>query len=128
MQKMKTTNNQTELNAQLNMFSGTQQYYRHLSGYHYTDGVHFLAKEYATYWLITEILVANHPVQVDEFQVWKLERVYRNPEEPTDAFTLICEDGEKNILLTKEIPYSNFSADSVELWFTNGILYLPSEH
>jgi hypothetical protein len=125
---MNQTNYQIQLNAQLNRFSGTEQYYRHLSGYHYTDGVCFLAQEYATHWLITEILVANHPRQLGEFQVWKLERVYINPQMPTDAFTLTCEVGDRNLIWQKKIPSSNFSADYVELWFTNGILYLPSEH
>lgn len=120
---MQTTNNQMQLNAHLNQFSGTEQYYRHLTGYLYTDGVQFLANEYGTHWLITEILVANHPPLKEEFQVWKLERVFNS-----DAFKLRCEDGNKNCVYTKEIPFSDFSADKVELWFTNGVLYLPSEH
>ncbi|MES2329694.1 MAG: hypothetical protein V4539_08835 [Bacteroidota bacterium] len=120
---MQTVNNQAQLNKQLQEFTGTEQYYRHLTGYLFTDGVHFLAQEYGTFWLIDEILIANQPPLDEEFQVWKLQRVFN-----TDTFKLICEDGNKNCVYTKEIPFSDFSADKVELWFANNVLYLPSEH
>lgn len=122
---MKTTN-QIKLEEQLCGFTGTEQYYRHLSGLVYTDGVQFLAETYSTYWLLDLILFANQPKEIDEFQVWKLERVYKS--EPTDGFTLVCEDGNKEILMTRDIPFSDFTCDSVTLWFANGVLYLPSEH
>ena len=125
---MQTVNNQTQLNEELHQFNGTEDYYRHLTGYLYTDGVQFLAEKYGTHWLIGEILIANQPPLDEEFQVWKLERVFSDQEEPTDAFKLTCEDGNKNPVYTKEIPFSDFSANRVELWFTNGVLYLPSEH
>ena len=125
---MQTVNNQIRLNEQLQHFNGTEQYYRHLTGYLYTDGVQYLAETYGTHWLIGEILIANQPPLDEEFQVWKLQRVFSDQEEPTDAFKLICEDGNDNIVYSKEIPFSDFSADSVELWFANGVLYLPSEH
>ena len=125
---MQTVNNQSKLNDQLHHFNGTEQYYRHLTGYLYTDGVQYIAETYVTHWLIAEILIANQPPLEEEFQVWKLERVFNNQEEPTDAFKLTCEDGNENPIYSKEIPFSDFSADSVELWFTNGVLYLPSEH
>lgn len=119
---------QNEMIHALCQFTGTMQYYMHMSGYHYTDGVHHLAENYHCYWLLTEILIANYPRQLEEFQVWKLKRCYKTPDEPTDAFILTMEDGDKNNCFTKEIPFSDFAADCIELWFTNDVLYLPSEN
>lgn len=126
---MKTNKNiQITMMSELNQFSGTTQYYLHITGYYYTDGVHHLAENYHCYWLLTEILIANYPRQLEEFQIWKLERCYKTPDEPTDVFTLTMEDGDKNNCFTKHIPFSDFTGDCVELWFTNDVLYLPSEH
>lgn len=119
--------NQARLDAQLVNFTGTQQYYRHMSKYLHTDGVQFLAETYGTFWLINEIQLANYPDEVTDFQVWKLNRVYKGAE-PTNAFTLTCSNGNKRVLLKKEISFSDFSGDYVELWFSGGVLYLPSEH
>lgn len=122
------TSNQIKLDHELTEFTGTEQYYRHLSGLVYTDGVQFLAATYSTYWLLDQIFFANQPKEIEEFQVWRLQRVYKSETEPTDAFTLTCEDGNKEVLLTRDIPFSDFTADTVTLWFANGVLYLPSEH
>jgi hypothetical protein len=121
-------NIQGQLNEALQQFTGTEKYYRHLTGYLYTDGVQFLAETYGTHWLIAEILIANQPAIDEEFQVWKLNRVLSEGGEPTDAFKLTCEDGNYNVIYSKEIPFSDFAADNVELWFANNVLYLPSEH
>ncbi len=114
-------------NEQLQTFNCTEQYYKHLSGYVYTDGVQALAQLFKCYWLIDEILFKNLPDCLDDFQVWKIIRVFKELE-PTDAFALICEDGNSNVLYNKIIPFSDFSEDIAELWFCNHVLYLPSEH
>jgi hypothetical protein len=126
MSDEKTTHR--HVNNQLDMFNGTQQYYLHMSGYMYTDGVKFLADQFHTYWLLNEILFKNRPTAFEEFQVWKLERLFTTDQMPTDQFVLTCEDGDKTPLYTKRIPFSDFDGDSVELWFCNSVLYLPSEH
>jgi hypothetical protein len=108
-------------------FNGTEQYYKHLSGYVYTDGVSVLVQRFQCNWLIDEILFRNLPICIDEFQVWKLNRVFKQTE-PTTAFALNCEDGNEKVLYTKIIPFSDFSEDFAELWFCNNVLYLPSEH
>lgn len=119
---------QGQLNEALQQFNGTEVYYCHITGYLYTSGVQFLAGTYETYWLIDEILIANQPRMEEEFQVWKLSRVFTEAGEPTDAFKLVCEDGNYNVVYSKHIEFSDFGANSVELWFANNILYLPSEH
>lgn len=115
--------NQQRLDQQLKFFNGTENHFKHLSGFLYTDGVQFLASQFATYWLIDEILFMNCTTPLGEFQVWKLKR-----KGTSDVFTLSCEDGDDNEIFSKEIPFSDFTANSVELWFENNVLYLPSEH
>jgi hypothetical protein len=114
-------------NDQLQHYNCTEQYYKHLSGYVYTDGARALAQKFNCYWLIDEILLRNLPICIDEFQVWKIYRVFKESQ-PTEAFALFCEDGNAKVLYTKIIPFSDFSEDMAELWFCNNVLYLPSEH
>ena len=121
------TSTHKNINNELSQFTGTEQYYRHLAGYCYTDGVQYLAEKFSCHWLITEIMIANYPKMFAEFQVWKLTRVFKE-DLPTNAFTLSCEDGDKEPLYLKQIPFSDFSGDSIEIWFCNDVLYLPSEH
>ena len=42
--------------------------------------------------------------------------------------TLTCGDGNDNTVYTKEIPFTDFPADEITLWFANNTIYLPSEH
>ena len=121
------TKTHRNINNELQQFTGTEKYYRHLTGYNCTDGVHYLATKYECHWLLTEILIANHPEMLAEFQVWKLTHIFKD-DQPTSAFLLTCEDGDKNIIYRKQIPFSDFPGDIVELWFCNNVLYLPSEH
>jgi hypothetical protein len=61
-------------------------------------------------------------VAAEEFQVWVLK-----VKEDRTA-TLTCGDGNDNTVYTKEIPFTDFPAVEVTLWFANNTIYLPSEH
>jgi hypothetical protein len=77
------------------------------------------------YWLLDEIAIIqpyDKRVAAEEFQVWKL--VVR----PDRTATLTCEDGNGNVVFTKELEYTDFPLDEVTLWFANNTIYLPSEH
>lgn len=119
------------LNDELGHFYGTEQWYKHvITGMVYTDGVKHVAEEFEAYWLLDTIFIANTgDLRNNEpFQKWTLHRAFDTPEEPTDRFMLICEDGNKNILLVHGIPFSDFKADSLDLFFIEGVLLLPSEN
>ncbi len=119
---------QKKLEAELAQFTGTEMYYRDLlSRFLYTDGVQFLLENYQCYWLSEQIFMYNLSCIPDEFQVWKLQRNYKD-NQPTSEFALSMEDGNSNTLYSTIIPFSDFEADKVELWFSNNVLYLPSEH
>lgn len=110
-------------------FTGTERYYKHLLGILYTDGVKYLAQEAGAYWLIDAIAswqispkVKRDPM-LQEIQFWKL-RV--NPDNNTAV--LICERDSDDVAITQEIPYTDFPLESVKLYLADGVLLLPSEY
>lgn len=111
----------------LNQFTGTEHWYKHpMSGYVYTDGVQYLASEGSAYWLIDKILICMkclRKLQNQEFVAWVLKV---NKEDDTAVLT--ADDGNRHVLYTEKIDYTDFPLDQVELWFEHGVLILPSEH
>jgi len=107
----------------LMQFYGTENWYKHLSGYLYTDGVRYVAQEGGAYWLVDKILFTTRVKKnLQEFGVWKL-----TVNEDSSA-VLVCEDGNYNELYREKIEWTDFPLKRIELWFENGVLILPSEH
>ena len=107
----------------LNQFTGTEHWYKHLSGYLYTDGVLYVAQEGGAFWLIDKILFTTRAKNIlQEFGAWKLE-----VNEDRSAI-LVCEDGNYNELYREKIDWTDFPLNKIDLWFGNGVLILPSEH
>jgi len=76
------------------------------------------------YWLLDEIALAQRYVKevaAEEFQVRKLAV------KDDDSATLVCEDGNYNVVFTKAIEFTDFPKEGVTLWFENNVIYLPSE-
>lgn len=91
----------------------------------YTEGAQFAAERGGAYWLLDEIALIqpyNEAVAAEEFQVWKLKV------NGDRSATLTCDDGNGNIIFTKQIPFSDFPLDEITLWFASNTIYLPSEH
>ena len=110
----------------LNQFTGTEQYYRHISGLHYTDGVAYLAREAGAFWLIDEVMFGmldKKMAKYRDFAVWIL-RVNLETKEAD----LIVEDGNDNVISKRKIGFTTFPLAEISLWFENGVLILPSEH
>jgi len=113
-----------EIQENLIQFCGTEQYYRHPLGILITDGVKYLADSAESWWLMD--IVASYQfhdkVKLEEFQVYKLK-----VNEDKSAI-LNIEDGNYNIIATQFIEWTTFPLDEIEIWFANGVCYLPSEH
>ena len=111
----------------LRQFTGTENWYRHGINRKvlFTDGAKYVADEGGAYWLLDEIALIqpyDKAVAAEAFQVWKLKvRADRTA-------TLTCEDGNDNVVFTKEIAFTDFPLDEITLWFANNVIYLPSEH
>ena len=113
--------------ADLQQFTGTDHYYRHSINPHvlFTDGVKYLADKAGAYWLLDEIALMqryNRMVATEEFQVWTLSVGTGN------TASLKCEDGNGNVVFLKNITFTDFPLDEIKLWFSNDVIYLPSEH
>ena len=87
--------------------------------------VESLRRHSGAYWLLDEIAIIqpyNKTVAAEEFQVWKLAV------RPDRAATLTCDDGNGNIVFTKEIEYTDFPLNEITLYFANNVIHLPSEY
>ncbi len=116
--------------AALAQFTGTENWYRHRLGreFLYTDGVKYVAEEAGAFWLIDAIISHQYDPRIksnqglQEFQLWKLE-----VKEDRSAM-LICEDGNDIVILTQEIPFTDFALPRIKFYMENKVLLLPSEH
>jgi len=117
----------TLTNADLALFTGSENWYRHGLNRNvlFTDGAKYVADQGGAYWLLDEIALAQRyekSVAAEEFQVWKLAV------NSDHTATLTCEDGNNNVVFTKALEFTDFPLSETVLWFTNGTIYLPSEH
>jgi hypothetical protein len=111
----------------LYQFTGSEHWYRHglVRDVVFTDGAKYVADKGGAYWLIDEIACAQKgepAVAAEAFQVWKL--AVRSDK----TATLTCEDGDYHAVFSKELTYTDFPLDEVELWFTDNTIFLPSEY
>jgi len=113
--------------ADLAQFTGSEQWYRH--GINpkvlFTDGAKFVAEQAGAYWLLDEIAIIqphDKRVAAEEFQVWTLTVTAQN------GGTLTCDDGNGNVIYTKQIEYTDFPPEGVIFYFTNNTILLPSEY
>jgi len=113
--------------ADLSQFTGTENYYRHAlnSSVLFTDGAKFVADRCGAHWLLDLIAVAQRyekGLSRQPFQVWALAV------RADCSATITVEDGNYNLLWTHTIEFSDFPIPGITLWFSNNVIYLPSEH
>jgi hypothetical protein len=113
--------------SDLAQFTGSDNWYRHSINRNvlYTDGAQHVAEHGGAYWLLDEIAIIqpyNKAVATEEFQVWKLAV------RPDRTASLTCDDGDGNIVFTKEIEHTDFPLDEITLYFANNVIHLPSEY
>jgi hypothetical protein len=114
-----------KIETKLAQFSGTENYYQH-GKYLFTDGIFAMAELCNAVWLLLSVFLfqTEETVQHEEFQVWKLR-----PHDTGYGATLRCEDGNGNSVFSKEFEQTSFPLpNGIDLFFSNGVLYLPSEH
>ena len=93
-----------------------------------TDGVKVMAEMCNAFWLIVAVMSwqSNKNVSKEPFQVWTL--IVGSGKFP-DGGVLICDDGNHRELARQEIDYTDFPlAEGIKLFFSDGILLLPSEY
>jgi hypothetical protein len=125
--KEEAMTNKTLTKDDLHQFTGSETWYRHGINRRvtFTDGAKYVADHGGAYWLLDEIaLIQPHHKEVGRtrFQFWKL--VVR----PDHTATLTCDNGNGKIVYSKEIEFTDFPLDEISFYFTNNVIYLPSEH
>lgn len=113
-----------ELTEALEHFSGSETFTRHwMRKFIMTEGVVFLAEHAGAHWL-TDLIASMQTARIkqEEFQVWKLVKALG-----TSRATITCDDGNGQVLMTREIEYTDFPLDDATLWLENGTLMLPGE-
>jgi hypothetical protein len=89
-----------------------------------TDGVKVMAEMCDAFWLVIAVASwqSKRKVRDEPFQVWKLVL-------DSNGAVLICEDGNDKEIVRQEIEYTDFPLpEGMTLYFTDGILLLPSEY
>jgi len=114
-----------DLLAGLAMFTGTETWFRHWSGrFTYTEGLKYLAEAAQAFWLIDLIASwAPHArLRREDFIAWKL--IVRTDR----TATITADDGNGRVLITQDIPFTDFPLDEITLHLTDHVLLLPSEY
>lgn len=111
----------------LAQFTGTERWFRHsmLRSILYTEGAQYVAEKGGAYWLLDEIAFAQRSepaVAAEPFQLWKLTV------QEDEGATLVCEDGNCQIIYSKKIGYTDFPLDEIKLFYTDNVILLPSEY
>jgi len=120
------TTTKTITKAELATFTGSETWYRHglVRDVLFTDGAKYVADAAGAYWLLDEIALAQRyqkRVAAEEFQVWKLA--------VKDAKALLtCDDGNGNIVFSKQIEFTDFPLEEISLYYCNKTILLPSEY
>jgi len=88
-----------------------------------TDGIIALAEAAGCYWLLD--IIGRY--QTDKrlnlaFQVWKLE-VNRE-----DSSAVVRGYNDAELIITQEIPFTDFPLDEVKVFLMDGVILLPSEY
>ena len=115
----------TNANNHFGNSNGSENFYCHKPSLMlYTDGVKMLVEKCEAYWLID--IVISHQckkgVNNERFQVWDLTRIKNN------VFKIVATDGNKNHLVTQQIPFSDFAYDVATIWLVDGCMMLPCEY
>lgn len=88
-----------------------------------TDGVLILAEAAECFWLLDVIGSHQSNRKLDKsFQVWKLIVDTRNASAVVQGFN------DMELIVTQEIPYTNFPLEELKLYLMDGVILLPAEH
>ena len=114
------------LSADLKMFTGTEQWFRHplSSNFLYTDGVKFFSEHCGggAYWFLDILATELADLQeTEDFMSITLIVV-------DSSAKILVDDGNGNILYTREVDFTTADEGSWKFFFTNNVLLLPSEY
>lgn len=106
----------------LSQFTGTEHWYRHpFSKVTYTDGVKYFAETAGAYWFLDIAVCLPMEYPGEDFMSIALD--------VTDGKAkLTVDDGNENVLMTKDIEPTDCPAGKYCFFLTNNVLMLTSEY
>lgn len=114
-----------QLLKELAQFTRIEKYYKNslFPKYAYTDGVKYLAEQTNCYWLLDYIFnnQIDGKIQGQDFQNWIIHVT-------GSSAVIVVQDSDHNLLRNFKVPFTNFPLEDFSLWFTDGVLLLPSEY
>lgn len=115
------------LKSALRDFRGTETWFRPLlfPKYLYTEGIQFLGEEAGAYWLMEMIFAFQEKAEIKSagyFQAWDL---IVNDDKTA---TLICENGNCEIVFTHYLTFTDFPLPKIRLFFIRDTLLLTTEY
>lgn len=138
----KSLSDAKEIENSLIQFTGTTQYFQHWTGtLRYTDGIKHLLEVGNCYWLIDTIASYQPQCRQDrmlaDFQLWYLLRQEQDVIpwiecNKKDAAVLTCWRDTPNKdtppPIRQDIPFTDFPLAHIKLYWSMGVLMLPSEY
>ena len=102
--------------------TGTEEYFKHLFGLKYTDGVYAVAEKYKAYWLIDAIASYQGKMKKEPFQLLVMTADHNK------GLLEMRTDSDQPVLVSQEIPFTDFPSGELKLYLCDGVLMLPSEY
>jgi len=117
--------NRTEIQDIISHAIGTTQYHKFsvISFFPIiTDGVKAVAEAAGCYWLLDIIGSYQHEPKLDkDFQVWKLSVDLEK------CTGVVRGYNDTKLIITQELPFTDFPLDELTLFLMDGVLLLPNE-
>jgi hypothetical protein len=109
-------------------FHGTDGYARYMGNLLLTDGVQYMAEACGAFWLVDILYSVQTKAEIKkvELQVLRLKKTGE------DTAIVTIENGNKKILFTQDIPFTDFPLEEMVIWGCiqdqHRIVLLPSEY
>lgn len=112
--------------AQLELFTGTEHYYRYSKKHLLTDGTKYLAETAKCFWLKDAIASHIYKIGTSDWFVLVMMQV------ADSKVTMFYEDGNRHENARQEIPYTDFPMPTIQLYANwdgeHWVIMLPSEY
>lgn len=110
--------------------TGTDQWWKHICGLVYTDGVKVVAETCGAYWLLDVVASYRHRMKGESFAVWLLTApVSEGLPWVIEAWNDTPNHPESRRLVRQEIEHSDFPEElcPFKLFQESGVLLMPEE-